>query len=151
MKRFTSDKCPRVETLSLLIDDELPGSARDEIETHAASCRLCGATLRDFRELHQVLARLPATGPDVDIAAMIADRLGPRPHFRTARPRMRWQWQLAPAGLAGAGVLAMGVYLGMLLVGGAGLTAGRPPAVAVFSAVPPGGLCLAPACYAGRR
>jgi hypothetical protein len=151
MKTFRPDECPRVEALSLLIDDELHGSARDEIETHAASCALCGATLLEFRDLHRALARLPASGPDLDVAAMIASRLQPRPHFHATPWRMRWHWQLAPVGLAGAGVLAMGIYLGMLLVGGAGLTAARPPAVAVFSAVPPGGLCLTPACYAGRR
>jgi anti-sigma factor RsiW len=128
------------------MDDELADSARDEIETHAASCPLCGATLREFRDLHRSLGELPASGPEVDVAALIADRLEPRAHFRPARRRMRWHWQLAPAGLAAAGVLGMGVYLGMLLAGGAALTAARPPAVAVFSALPPGSLCSTPVC-----
>jgi anti-sigma factor RsiW len=144
-------ECPRVEALSLVVDNEISGSARDEIEAHAASCPLCGATLREFRELRSALAAFPDAVPGVDIATLIAHRLEPRRQSRPARRRMGWHWQLAPAGLAGAGMLAMGAYLGLLLAAGTTASVARPPAVAVFSAVPPGGLCLTSACFARGR
>jgi anti-sigma factor RsiW len=147
MKRDSPHDCPRVEALSLLVDDEISGSARDEIEAHAAYCPLCGAMLRKFRDLRDALGGLEAPAPGVDIATLIDARLAPRTQSRRARRRAGWRWQFAPAGLAAAGVLAMGAYLGMLLAGGTTVNTGRAPAVAVFSSVPPGGLCLMPACY----
>jgi anti-sigma factor RsiW len=154
MKRDTPHDCPRVEALSLLIDGEISGAARREIEAHAASCPICGATLRDFRGLRSAFSALGDSPAGVDIAALIDARLPPRAPPRPARPagqRSGWRWQLAPAGLAAAGVLATGAYLGMLLGGGAAVSTARPPAVAVFDAVPPGGLCAAPICYGQGR
>jgi anti-sigma factor RsiW len=150
MKRDTPHECPRLEALSLLIDDEVSGSARRDIETHAASCPICGATLRDFSSLRSAFRALGESPAGVDIAALIDERLPPRAPSRRLRPRSGWRWQLAPAGLAAAGVLATGAYLGTLLGGGA-VTVARPPAVAVFDVVPPGGLCVAPVCYGGGR
>ena len=147
MKRHPPHECPRIEALSLLIDGEIAGSARQEIEAHAAACAVCGATLRDFRELRSGLSMLGGTSAGVDVAALIGERLPPRTPERPAGRRSGWRWQLAPAGLAAAGVLAAGAYLGMLLVGGAAVAIARPPAAAVFDAVPPGGLCMAPICY----
>jgi len=153
MKRDAPHDCPRIEALSLLIDDEISGSARRDIEAHAASCPICGATLRDFGELRGTLGALGRTSAGIDIAALIDERLPPRPApaARPARRRRGWRWQLAPAGLAAAGVLATGAYLGMVLGGGGAVTVARTPAVAVFDAVPPGGLCVAPVCYGGGR
>lgn len=151
MKRDTPHDCPRVEALSLLIDGEISESARREIETHAASCPICGATLRDFTGLRSAFSALGDSPAGVDIAALIDERLPPRAPLRPARQRRGWRWQLAPAGLAAAGVLATGAYLGMLLGGGAAVSAARPPAVAVFDVVPPGGLCASPICYGRGR
>jgi anti-sigma factor RsiW len=151
MKQDTPHGCPRVEALSLLIDGEISGSARSEIEAHAASCPICGATLRDFSGLHSDFRRLGDSPAGVDLAALIDARLPPRTPSRGVRRRSGWRWQLAPAGLAAAGVLATGVYLGMLVGGGAAVGAARPPAIAVFDAVPPGGLCAAPICYGGGK
>ena len=148
MTMDTPHDCPRVEALSRLVDGEISGGARREIEAHAASCPVCGATLRDFGELRSAFSVLGGTSAGVDVAALIENRLPPRAQARPAAPRRSgWRWQLAPAGLAAAGVLATGAYLGMLLGGGAAVGVARPPAVAVFDAVPPGGLCLAQACY----
>jgi anti-sigma factor RsiW len=148
VKRQTHD-CPRIEALSALIDGEMTGSARREIEAHAASCPICGAKLRDFRGLRIAFGGLGDTPLGVDVAALIDSRLPPR---TTAHPaRRRWRWQLAPAGLVGVGAIAMGAYLGMLLGGSAAVGVARPPALAVFDAVPPGGLCVAPVCYGRGR
>jgi hypothetical protein len=104
--------------------------------------------LRDFSGLRSAFSALGDSPASVDIAALIDKRLPPRVPLRPARERSRWRWQLAPAGLAAAGVLATGAYLGMLLGGGAAVSAARPPAVAVFDAVPPGGLCAADLLWA---
>ncbi len=155
MKRDTPHDCPRVEALSLLIDGEISGAALREIEAHAASCPICGTTLRDFRGLRSAFSALGNSPAGVDIAALIDARLPPRAPPRAAvrpsRPRSGWRWQLAPAGVAAAGLLAAGAYLGMLLGGGAAVSAARPPAIAVFDTVPPGGLCAAPICYGRGR
>ena len=151
MKRDTPGDCPRIEALSLLIDGEISASARRAIETHAASCSICGATLRDFSSLRSAFSALGDSPAGVDVAALIDQRLPPRAPLRPARRRSGWRWQLAPAGLAAAGVLATGAYLGMLLGGGAAVGLARPAAVAVFDVVPPGGLCVAPVCFGRGR
>jgi anti-sigma factor RsiW len=151
MKPDTSHDCPRVEALSLLIDGEIAGIARREIETHAASCPICGATLRDFSGLRSAFSALGDSPAGVDVAALIDERLPPRAPARPARARSGWRWHFAPAGLAAAGVLATGAYLGMLFGGGGVVSAARTPALAVFDVVPPGGLCAAPICYGRGR
>lgn len=150
--RNTTLQCPRIEALSALIDDELPGVAREDIERHAASCPLCGATLREFGDLKNTFFALEAAPVCPDIASLIEPRL-PQPRLPPARPRQvrAWPWRLAPAGLAAAGVFASGAYLGMLLAGGTAVGAARPAAIAVFDVIPPGALCAGAACYARGR
>ena len=151
MRRDIPHGCPRIEALSSLVDDEIWGSARDEIQDHAAACPLCGATLQAFRDLRRDLQALPDTGPGVDIATSIGDRLPPRTKARPTRRRIPWRWEFAPTGLAAAGVLALGAYLGMLLAGGTTVQVARSPAATVFGTVPPGGLCLTAGCYERGR
>lgn len=151
MKRDPPHDCPRVEALSLFVDNEISGSARDEIEAHAAYCPLCGAMLGEFRKLRNALGTLEDPTLGVDIATLIGDRLPPRTPPYRGRRRVGWRWQLAPAGLAAVGMLATGAYLGMLLSGGTAVRIGSAPAVSVFTSVPPGGLCLMPGCYARGR
>jgi anti-sigma factor RsiW len=151
MRRDTAQECPRAEALSALLDGEISGRARREIETHAAACPVCGAMLRDFGEVRRGLDALGAAPPAVDIAALVDRRLPPRAAGRPARQRQGWRWQLVPAGFVAAGVFATGAYLGMLLGGGAAVSVARSPAVAVFDAVPPGGLCVPPLCYGQGR
>ena len=148
----TSSQCPRIEALSALIDDELDGAPRIEIRQHAASCAMCGATLREFASLKSTFSALEEAPACPDIASLIEPRLVQQPP-RPARPRnLRVSpWRLAPAGLAAAGVLASGAYLGMLLAGGTAVGAARPAVIAVFDAVPPGALCAGAGCYARGR
>jgi anti-sigma factor RsiW len=143
-------KCPRTEQLSALIDGEVTGAARSEITAHAGTCPLCGAMLRDLGELRGALRPLAAARAGVDLAPLIEQRLAARERRgRAARGRSWWRgWQVLPSGLAAAGVLATGVYLGALLTGAAGATVMRPAAMAMFDAVPPGGLCVGmSSCY----
>jgi anti-sigma factor RsiW len=136
--------CPRTEQLSALVDDELPARPRQEIESHAAACPACGAMLRDLTELRLALRPLSETQPGVDLAPLIEPRLAPRSRRRQAQPRAPWWqvWQLLPPGLAAAGVLAAGAYLGALLAGGAAVSATQSTAMAVFDPIPPGGICV---------
>jgi len=147
MIRMQAHGCPRTEALSALIDGELAGRERDEITTHAAACPVCGAVLADFGELRTRMQPLVRAAAGVDVAALIESRLPARGRAEAARPRRGWRWQLAPAGLAAAGVLATGAYLGALLAGGTTAVAAQPAAMAVFDAIPPGGLCAGlPSC-----
>lgn len=139
--------CPRTEAFSALIDGELGGRERDEITTHVAACPVCRAVLADFGELRTRMQPLARAAAGVDIAALIESRLPARDPATVARPRRGWRWQFAPAGLAAAGVLSTGAYLGALLAGGTTAVAARPAAMAVFDAIPPGGLCTGlPSC-----
>ncbi len=144
MKDRLQPDCPRTEQLSALIDGELAGAPRDEIASHAAFCPLCGAMLRDLNELRGALRPLSEARSGVDLAPLIEQRLAARgQQRRPARGRNWWHgWQVLPSGLAAAGVLTAGVYLGALLAGGASVTALQPAAMALFDPVPPGGLCV---------
>jgi len=143
--------CPRTVELSALVDEALAGREREAIAGHAAACPLCGDMLRDLNEQRTLFRRLPERRLEVDIAARIDSRLAPRAQpRRPAAERKGWRtWQLLPSGLAGAAVLAGGLYLGVLLTGGAAV---RPAAMAAFDPVPPGGLCVGlKSCYAPGR
>lgn len=150
MRPQQKSDCPRSAQISALIDDELAGDARDEIESHAAACPVCGAMLEDMTGLRSTLRPLAATRLDFDLAPRIEQRLAPRRRPQRAAPARNWWhgWQLAPAGLAAAGVLAAGIYFGALLTGGSGAVATQSIAMAAFNPIPPGSLCLgAASCY----
>jgi anti-sigma factor RsiW len=146
-------QCPRIDDISALIDDALAGPTRDEMTAHAAVCSVCGAMLRQFRATSAGLQELPEVRCEADVAALIEVRLAPRPPARAVRkPTHGRVWHLAPRGLAAAGVLAAGVYFGLMLAGGGAVTVMRPAAVQIFDAVPPGALCAGQAwCGPGAR
>jgi anti-sigma factor RsiW len=145
------DVCPRVDALSALIDGELEDPARIEVTAHAEGCPLCGAMLRDMTELSAAMRPFATARAGFDLMPLIEPRLPARGKSRRtpAGGRSWWQrWQLLPSGLAAAAVLMTGTYLGALLAGGAGVTAMRPAAMAMFDPIPPGGLCAGlPSCY----
>ena len=142
--------CPRTEQLSALIDDELPVRPREEIESHAAACPLCGPMLQELTGLRVALRPLGEARPGVDLVPLIQPRLAPRTGRPQAKPDKPWWhgWPLVPSGLAAAGVLTAGLYLGALLAGGAAVSGTRLTTMAVFDPVPPGGLCVGfQSCY----
>lgn len=153
MTLSTQPHCPRTEQLSALIDGELAPGAQEQVTSHAAACPLCGAMLGDLTDLHVALRPLAAARVGFDLAPLVEQRLavGGRLQQRGREPR-RWQgWRLVPSGLAAAGMLTAGVYMGALLAGGAGVAAARPAAMAVFDPVPPGGICVGlQSCYQQR-
>ncbi len=142
--------CPRTEQLSALIDDELPARPREEIESHAVACPLCGPMLRELTELRLAMRPLAEAPPGIDLVPLIEPRLALRARRARAEPARPWWhvWPLLPSGLAAAGVLTAGVYLGALLAGGATVSATRLTTMAVFDPVPPGGICVGfQSCY----
>ena len=143
-------ECPRTEQLSALIDDELPARPREEIESHAAACPLCGPMLRELTDLRLALRPLGEARPGIDLAPLVELRLARRARRPQAESDKPWWhvWPLLPSGLAAAGVLSAGLYLGALLAGGATVSATRLTTMAVFDPVPPGGICVGfQSCY----
>lgn len=154
MKDRSQPDCPRTKQLSALIDGELAATARAEIATHGESCPVCGAMLKDLQELRVALQPLAAARVGYDLVPAIERRLATLGRPQTsARDESWWRsWQLLPSGLAAVGMLTVGVYLGALLTAGAGVSAIRPAAMALFDPVPPGGLCVGSAsCYPLER
>ena len=151
MKSSIQPACPRTEQLAALIDGELTNGTQVQITSHAAVCPLCGAMLRDLTELHAALRPFAAARVGFDLAPLVEQRLAASRRQWVREPHWWQGWQLVPSGLAAAGVLTMGVYLGALLAGGAGVAVVRPVAMAVFDPIPPGGICVgSPSCYAQR-
>jgi anti-sigma factor RsiW len=146
--------CPRTEQLSALVDEELPARPREEIESHAAICPVCGAMLRELTELKLALRPLGDARPGIDLVPLISPQLAPRVRPRPAKSGKPWWhvWQLLPSGLAAAGTLTAGVYLGALLAGGAVASATPLSAMAVFDPIPPGGICVGlRSCYSSGK
>ena len=143
MKPSREVACPRTEALSALIDGELAPASRDETVAHATVCPVCGSMLQELNELRLALKPLAELPASPDLAPLIEQRLSAAKPVAATKPRRKgWLgWQLLPAGLAGAATLSAGVYLGALLAGGTG-AAMQPAMMAMFDAIPPGGVCL---------
>lgn len=136
------EDCPRTESLSALIDDELDAGQRAALQAHVAGCAICSPVLAGMRRLHADFAALPAPGPDFDVAVEVDRRIGtlaspqpPRP-LRPSRPR--W-WQVAALAPGGAMAVAAGLWLGAAVMPAAAGSSGAQ--MAAFSALPPGALC----------
>lgn len=138
-------KCPRIEEISALIDDELAEHAHVALNTHVTGCAICAPVLAEFRQLHTTFATLPDVTPNVDFAFLVDRRIAaagvPKP--KSKLQRWRW-WKLAPATLGGALSLSFGFYLGgTLMLGSQITTQSAALQMAAFTANPPGALCPA--------
>ena len=141
----TTEKCPRTEALSALVDDALAEPARVALDAHVAGCPICAPVLTEFRQLRATFAALPDIAPNVDFAFLVDRRIAaasvPKP--KSKPQRWRW-WQLAPATLGGAVSLSLGAYLGGTLMLGSQVTTQHAALqMAAFTAIPPGALCPA--------
>jgi anti-sigma factor RsiW len=140
-----TEKCPRIDEISALVDDELAEPARVAFDAHVAGCAICAPVLAEFRQLHTAFAALPDVMPNVDFALLVDRRIAAADVTKPKSKPQRWRWwQLAPATLGGALSLSLGVYLGGTLVLGSQVI-GQPAALqmAAFTANPPGALCPA--------
>jgi anti-sigma factor RsiW len=151
MKR---DECPRFEALSAMLDGAPSGPEDADIHTHAAQCPVCGTVLARLNGLRADFAALPAPRVGLDLAPLIAGRIRSAERVRTRRPVptgwRRWRQGL-PAALGAAVALGAGAYLGAFLVAGGGAAVRPALEMSAFGTVPPGGLCLGPACRPGGR
>lgn len=140
-----TEKCPRTEAISALVDNELDEPARVALDAHVAGCVICAPVLAEFRQLRTSFAALPDVTPNVDFDFLVDHRIAAAgfPNPKPKPQRWRW-WQLAPATLGGALSLSLGVYLGGTLMLGSQITA-QPVALqmAAFTTIPPGALCPA--------
>ena len=136
------EDCPRIESLSALIDDELEAGERAALQAHAAGCAICSPVLAGMRRLHAGFAALPAPQPDFDVAVEVDRRIGalspPQPSRRLRPSRRRW-WQVVALAPGGAVAVAAGLWLGASVTSAAGASGAQ---MAAFSAWPPGALCL---------
>lgn len=68
-----------IDRLSEYLDDELTPAERAAIEAHLATCRDCGTTLAELREVVARAASLPARPPDADLWAAVARQIDAPP------------------------------------------------------------------------
>ena len=135
--------CPRPEELSAYADCMLAPAAQARLALHLQGCPVCQHQLGELSALQQALRTLQSPTLGFDLASRLEGRLRPRPQ---RPPTRRWldDWSgWVPAGLAAGMALASGVWLGGLLLGGAGAATQPAAMVRVFDPVPPGGLCAA--------
>ena len=135
--------CPGTEELSAYADHMLTPRDHARRQQHLQGCPACQLRLGELASLQHALRALPSPTLGFDLASRLEGRLRPRPQ---RPPIRRWldDWSgWVPAGLAAGMALASGVWLGGLLLGGAGAATQPAAMVRVFDPVPPGGLCAA--------
>jgi len=139
------EDCPRIESLSALIDDELEAGQRVALQAHVAGCAICSPMLAGMRRLHADFAALPVPRADFDVAVEVDRRIGALaspPAPRPLRSSRRHWWRLIALAPGGAMAVAAGLWLGAsIMPAAAGATAAQ---MAAFSALPPGALCPVP-------
>lgn len=139
--------CPRHAELSAYADDMMKPAERARFSQHLAGCPACQHRLDEITAVGQSLRAMPSPQLAFDLAAQLNDRLNDRLHDRQRPSRRGASWSgwlgWMPAGLAGGLALALGIWLGGLLLGGGAATVPSAGLVRVFDPVPPGGLCAA--------
>jgi anti-sigma factor RsiW len=136
------EACPRIESLSALIDDELEVRQRLELQEHVTGCAICSPVLAGMRRLHADFAALPSPPIDFDVAVEVDRRIGALGSGQAPRrlrpPRPRW-WQVVALAPGGAIAVAAGLWLGASIMPAA--SGSGAAQMAAFSALPPGALC----------
>jgi anti-sigma factor RsiW len=121
------------------------------METHLASCPACSKLSGALAALRTSFRSLPDEGLGFDIVPLVDARLAEH-RQRNARSQRRWSlWPLLPQAAAAVASVAGGLALGSTMMTGASAAAApRAAVMAVFDAVPPGGVCLVPASCPNR-
>ena len=135
--------CARHEDVSAYLDDELTASARREMEVHLASCPACSKLSGALAALRTSFRARPDQRLGFDIVPLVDARLAEL-RQRAARAQRWWSlWPLLPQAAAAVASVAGGLALGSMMMTGASAAASpRGAVMAVFDAVPPGGVCL---------
>jgi hypothetical protein len=107
--------CHCAEKVSLLIDGELPAAEVHEVERHLMECAECQALRADFLGLRQQLSSYPA---NIDFATQqkaLATILGEQTTKSSGRHRWSgFQWSFARSAVAFAGLLLLGLIIGLV-------------------------------------
>lgn len=133
--------CPRHQDVSAYMDEAMAPRERRHFEGHLSTCPVCRSRLETLLALQGQLRELPSPVLGFDLAAQFEDRFRVAPVHRT--PPRAWGFGWVSGGLAVSISLALGGWLGGLLVIGAA-SAPTTAVVRVFDPTPPGGLCAAP-------
>jgi anti-sigma factor RsiW len=135
------NNCPRHQEASAYMDDALSPADHKRFRRHLDSCPTCREHLDALLALQSGLRELPSPALGFDLSAQFDRRPWPNPVNR--KPARSYGFGWVPAGLAAALSLALGAWLGGLLIGGA-VAPSSAGAVKVFDPAPPGALCAAP-------
>lgn len=108
---------PQLEELSAYIDQELTGTARQELETHLQTCETCRRRLEALRQTVSAVKALPTEAPPRAFTIP--------PQRQQRNPAIGWGW--AGGALAAAClVIVVSVGISNLPHGGGAATSGAP-------------------------
>jgi anti-sigma factor RsiW len=150
-------RCRRIqERLSAYQDGEIAGEERRRIAAHMEGCPACRSAYAELKQAWQSLEKIPEIEAAPGFEKRLAEKIMaiPKARERWRFPWVSWgdQWRLAPAMALGVALIgiALGAYLGNLLVGGGSPTAftqagtsqtgGEIHSFRAFAAAPPGSL-----------
>lgn len=137
-------RCIHSGTLSAYMDGELSDAEGRRLALHIENCGLCRETLDDMRRLSRHLQTLPAATLGFDLTPILEQRLAIGKE-NTSAPR---RWGALPLSFAASLTAAFGILLGSVLADAPARAGDPPPAMALFDAIPPGGLCIGlDTCY----
>lgn len=138
---------PDLPALSAYLDDELDAGERRRVAAHLVNCPACAAHLTELQALSARFRALPEEKLGFDLAGVIEGRLAAVPRRPAATPGRNWQlgWPIA---VGAAASIAVGAFMGSMLMAGGAATAPRVAAMQVFDSMPPGNLCIGlDSCY----
>lgn len=143
-KRIVGQTCSNSENLSAYVDDELSKDQRRKIEACLATDAAYREYVEDLLGLRQAFQSLPSEAIGFDLAPLVQRRLAHSKSENKAWRAVRKTGLAWPVSLAAACSLFMGIFLGSVLVNGLDSPAALSgsPAMAMFDAMPPGGLCV---------
>jgi anti-sigma factor RsiW len=149
-KRIVGQSCSNSENLSAYVDGELSIDQRRKIEACLADDAAYREYVEDLHGLRQAFQSLPSEAIGFDLAPLVQRRLAQSKPENKAWLAVRRTGLAWPVSLAAACSIFMGIFLGSVLVNGLDSPAALPgsPALAMFDAMPPGGLCVGMgSCY----
>lgn len=137
-------QCIKCTGLSAYIDGELSSMEMSELESHLQGCEVCREMLDEMWNLRSALRAMPAATLGFDLTPILQQRLAAGQE-RAHRPR---RWGVLPLSFAASLTVAFGILLGSVLANAPPRASSPPPAMALFDAIPPGGLCIGlDTCY----
>lgn len=147
---MNGNNCPDFEILSACLDGEISHSDREQVEIHMKNCSSCNHKYSELQILHNSFEPLRSQIPQIDIIADVRRRIETAPDSKSC-----FGWLpigLVPFAMAASLALFIGVGLGSrLVIEKDSLNMANTAQMALFSAMPPGSICLGhTSCYTWR-